>query len=122
MVTNSISDAVSMHNIIICIHAGGGSYVYPSANHTQFDHSIGYMEVMISYDIHANYIIIYRVCHIAGEFGRFLMSQNKEAKEKWPKDTESTNITEKEILCLQIAGLCHDLGNCVYGYSTVKFS
>lgn len=50
------------------------------------------------------------VCHIAGEFGHFLKNQIDEAKrmKKWPH--ESITLDEKEVLCLQIAGLCHDLG------------
>ena len=38
------------------------------------------------------------------------MSQSQEAKKQWPDDFKSATITEEEILCLQIAGLCHDLG------------
>lgn len=47
------------------------------------------------------------VCYLAGEFLRTLRD-NHNGKEK---DLE---ITDKDILCVQIAGLCHDLGNYKY--------
>ena len=63
------------------------------------------------------------MCHIAGEFARFLKNQleeedmyegSKSAKraktEDRNDDTDQRRITDKEVLCLQIAGLCHDLG------------
>ena len=61
----------------------------------------------------SQFLIVYgiSVCHIAGEFGHFLKNQLEEAKrmKKWPH--ESLTLDEEEVLCLQIAGLCHDLGN-----------
>ena len=65
-------------------------------------------------------ILYYSVCHIAGEFGRFLKSQLEEAKyrKKWPH--EEIEITENEIICLQIAGLCHDLGKMLYIASCIS--
>ncbi|KAH9490953.1 SAM domain and HD [Bulinus truncatus] len=55
-------------------------YVYPGASHNRFEHSLG-------------------VCHLAGEFARTLQ-QNQ----------PFLGITDKDILCIQIAGLCQDLG------------
>ncbi|XP_053398678.1 deoxynucleoside triphosphate triphosphohydrolase SAMHD1-like [Mercenaria mercenaria] len=54
--------------------------VYPGASHNRFEHSIG-------------------VCHLAGKFLRVL-------KELQPE----LDITTKDILCVEIAALCHDLG------------
>ncbi|XP_053391578.1 uncharacterized protein LOC128554332 isoform X2 [Mercenaria mercenaria] len=54
--------------------------VYPGASHNRFEHSIG-------------------VCHLAGKFLRVL-------KERQPE----LDITTKDILCVEIAALCHDLG------------
>ncbi|XP_053384480.1 uncharacterized protein LOC123536304 isoform X2 [Mercenaria mercenaria] len=54
--------------------------VYPGASHNRFEHSIG-------------------VCHLAGKFLRVL-------KEGQPE----LDITTKDILCVEIAALCHDLG------------
>ncbi|XP_059189264.1 deoxynucleoside triphosphate triphosphohydrolase SAMHD1-like [Centropristis striata] len=60
---------------------GGAYHVYPGASHNRFEHSIG-------------------VAHLAGELAKAL-------KEK----EEELNITDRDVLCVQIAGLCHDLGH-----------
>uniref|UniRef100_A0A669DNP1 HD domain-containing protein n=1 Tax=Oreochromis niloticus TaxID=8128 RepID=A0A669DNP1_ORENI len=60
---------------------GGGYYVFPGASHNRFEHSIG-------------------VAYLAGEFAKAL-------KVKQPE----LNITGRDVLCVQIAGLCHDLGH-----------
>lgn len=43
----------------------------------------------------------YRTSHLAGVFGRELKRNTTVTEIK---------ITNKEILCLEVAGLCHDLG------------
>ncbi|XP_064611959.1 deoxynucleoside triphosphate triphosphohydrolase SAMHD1-like [Liolophura sinensis] len=60
----------------------GGCYlVFPGASHNRFEHSIG-------------------TCYLAGEMTRALKMKQPELK-----------ITEEDILCVQLAGLCHDLGH-----------
>ena len=49
-----------------------------------------------------------RVYHLAGEFARHLQ---KQLKEDLPVGEENLwKFTEQEVLCAEIAGLCHDLG------------
>ncbi|XP_071059717.1 deoxynucleoside triphosphate triphosphohydrolase SAMHD1-like isoform X2 [Pseudochaenichthys georgianus] len=60
---------------------GAGYFVYPGASHNRFEHSIG-------------------VGYLAGELVKAL-------KEK----QQDLNITDRDMLCVQIAGLCHDLGH-----------
>ncbi|XP_024598912.1 deoxynucleoside triphosphate triphosphohydrolase SAMHD1 isoform X6 [Neophocaena asiaeorientalis asiaeorientalis] len=60
---------------------GGGYYVFPGASHNRFEHSLG-------------------VGYLAGCLVR-------ELSEKQPE----LQISERDMLCVQIAGLCHDLGH-----------
>ncbi|XP_067052893.1 deoxynucleoside triphosphate triphosphohydrolase SAMHD1-like isoform X2 [Acropora muricata] len=60
---------------------GGCYHVFPGASHNRFEHSIG-------------------TCHLAGELVRGLQKRQLKLR-----------ITNEEILCVEIAGLCHDLGH-----------
>ncbi|XP_029363303.1 deoxynucleoside triphosphate triphosphohydrolase SAMHD1-like isoform X1 [Echeneis naucrates] len=59
----------------------GAYFVFPGACHNRFEHSIG-------------------VAHLAGELIHTLQQNQPEL-----------GITERDKLCVQIAGLCHDLGH-----------
>lgn len=48
----------------------------------------------------------FSVFYLAGEFARHLQRQ---AKDDFPSQSE-TLFTDEEVVCAQIAGLCHDLG------------
>ncbi|KAH9490950.1 SAM domain and HD [Bulinus truncatus] len=56
-------------------------FVFPGASHNRFEHSLG-------------------TSHLSGLFARTL-------RENQPQ----LGITDKDILCVQLAGLCHDLGH-----------
>ncbi|CAF0956179.1 unnamed protein product [Rotaria sordida] len=60
---------------------GAAYYVFPGACHQRFEHSIG-------------------TCYLAGELLMHLCQKQPEL-----------NITTKDILCVQMAALCHDLGH-----------
>ena len=61
-------------------------YVFPSATHTRFEHSIG-------------------VYHLAGELLSNLV-----------KNQPDIDITNRDIQLIKIAGLCHDLGHGPYSH------
>uniref|UniRef100_K1PVT3 SAM domain and HD domain-containing protein 1 n=1 Tax=Magallana gigas TaxID=29159 RepID=K1PVT3_MAGGI len=65
---------------------GGCSFVYPGACHTRFEHSIG-------------------TSYLAKRLGRELQ------KKIGAEQSNELEITDEEILCLEVAGLCHDLGH-----------
>lgn len=60
---------------------GMTSYLYPGATHTRFEHSIG-------------------VAHLAGLMVKKIARRQPEL-----------HITDEDILCVTVAGLCHDLGH-----------
>ena len=48
--------------------------------------------------------------HLAGEFAKHLQAQMKIDKCAGAGEEELWKFTEQEVLCAEIAGLCHDLG------------
>lgn len=66
-------------------------YVFPTAHHTRFEHCIG-------------------VSYLAGKMLRCIKNKQPELE-----------ITEDDILKVEIAGLCHDLGHGPYSHTFDKF-
>lgn len=94
IICDSVHDQISLHPLLVQIidtpqfqrlrylkQLGPTVYVYPSATHTRFEHSIG-------------------TSYIAGKLIRHLR-----------KSQPSLKITNADELCVMIAGLCHDLGH-----------
>ena len=82
---------------------GGNYYVYPGASHNRFEHCIGYVAVSSSHDHH---VTLYpwnqpSVSFLAGKLIEAL-------QQKTPHDV--VQITDVDVLCVKVAGLCHDLG------------
>ncbi|XP_019205772.1 deoxynucleoside triphosphate triphosphohydrolase SAMHD1-like isoform X2 [Oreochromis niloticus] len=73
---------------------GGGYYVFPGASHNRFEHSVG-------------------VGHLAGELVKALRAKQLEEleQEQEPSMDSESLINDRDVLCVQIAGLCHDLGH-----------
>ncbi len=53
-------------------------------------------------------IPLYRVAHLAGKLVEKLRSDQRKQRDQ--RDQPQLRITDEDVLCVKIAGLCHDLG------------
>ena len=94
MFSDSVHGTILLHPLLVKIvdtpefqrlryikQMGGGYYVYPGAQHNRFEHSIG-------------------TAQLAGKLVRHL-------KESQPE----LEINDTDVLLVEMAGLCHDLGH-----------
>lgn len=79
-------------------------YYYMNSCMLHMSSSLSSYKVFVTYN--SSHIIPFRVCYIAGEFARCLQHKQPELK-----------ITDKDVLCVQVAGLCHDLGETIQFHS-----
>ena len=69
---------------------GTSDHVYPTATHSRFEHSLG-------------------VSHLAGKLCHKLKSR--------AMPQEATPPSERDILCVKLAGLCHDIGHGPFSHT-----
>uniref|UniRef100_A0A7S0TZM1 HD/PDEase domain-containing protein n=2 Tax=Hemiselmis andersenii TaxID=464988 RepID=A0A7S0TZM1_HEMAN len=77
----AVIDSKPFQRLRKCKQLGTAEWVYPSARHTRFEHSLG-------------------VCYRA-----------RSVVERLRNEQRGLNITDKDVLCVCLAGLCHDLGH-----------
>ena len=87
----SVLDTPQYQRLAEIKQLGGSCYVYPSANHTRKEHSIG-------------------VAHLAGEAATHLRTSQPELC-----------IDDEDILCVKLAGLVHDIGHGPFSHMFEEF-
>lgn len=90
MTEKDLIDTVWVQRLRRIYQLQSARWVYPAAEHSRFQHSLGTM-------------------HVAGEFGRHLHASLKDAC----PDAPSINFVEE---ILRIAGLLHDIGHGPFGH------
>ena len=94
--------------------SGTTNYVYPSATHTRFEHSLGYAWVYWWSEFFCR-SYKYRTAFLAEKMLQSLWTStardiHKEKNQSLQMQLQLQQMNETEYLCVAIAGLCHDLG------------
>ncbi len=100
LINDTIYGQISLSNIAISIidtpifqrlrnikQLGACNFIFPTANHTRFEHSIG-------------------VAHLAKEFLKNLV-----------QNSDNIKVKNEDYLLVEIAGLCHDLGHGPFSHA-----
>ena len=103
-IQDRVHGQISLHGLLVAVmdtaefqrldrikQLGGCVYVYPSATHTRKEHSIG-------------------VAYLAGRMTRHLAEQQPEL-----------GIDANDILCVELAGLVHDIGHGPFSHMFEEF-
>eukprot|EP00939_MAST-03C_sp_MAST-3C-sp1_P002569 g2569.t1 len=90
----AIVDTPQFQRLRDLLQVGPTYFVFPGASHRRFSHSIG-------------------VSYLAGKYVRIL----QETLKMNPRSRREQQITEIDALCVQIAGLCHDLGHGPFSHT-----
>ncbi len=89
---------------------GTCQYIYPNASHSRFEHSLGkFILFLIFVRLATIDAILIGVGYLAGKFARHLRSKY------------SHLVSEKDVLCIMIAGACHDLGHGPFSHLWENF-
>lgn len=90
-----LTDSPIMQRLRDLKQLGNSFYVYPSATHSRFEHSLG-------------------VCYLAMDLYRSIVDSHREDHRNFgvPEIAQMTREEiQKDMHCIGIAGLCHDLGH-----------
>ena len=82
--------------------------MYPGANHTRFDHSIGYFVHTACIYALPSCIANAHTCSVFYLAREFSLHLQRQLRLDFP--TRPDLFSDGEVICVEIAGLCHDLG------------